>query len=78
VIDSCFFEPETTLMRKCRLSTEGNLQRLYEDFAKMCNRLQGLRMKQDANMARHWKYLANEVRLNKLPKCLDKDFYAWK
>lgn len=35
-------------------------------------------MKNDANLARHWKYLNQEARLSTLPKSLDKDFYAWK
>lgn len=35
-------------------------------------------MKDDANLARHWKYLNQEARLSSLPKSLDKDYYAWK
>lgn len=78
VVDACFFEPETTLMRRCRLSQDVQLTRLYDDFCKEAKRLTQLRLKNDANLARHWKYLNQEARLSTLPKSLDKDFYAWK
>ena len=35
-------------------------------------------MTNDANLARHWKYLSQESRFSTLPISLDKDFYDWK
>jgi hypothetical protein len=35
-------------------------------------------MKQDANLARHWKYLNQESKLASLNKSLDKDYYQWR
>jgi len=51
---------------------------IYQDFVKETSKLDSLRMKYDANLARHWKYLNQELKLSSLPKSLDKDFYAWK
>ena len=35
-------------------------------------------MTDDANLARHWKYLNADAGEGKLHKSLDKDFYSWK
>ena len=78
VVDPCYFEPEATLLRRARLSEEATLRRLFEQFEKVCHRLKSKRMKPEANLARHWKYINNELRINKLPTALDKDFYEWK
>jgi len=56
-VDSCYFEPETTYIKRCRLSKESTLRHLYEQFLEETKKFGRLRLKQDANLARHLKYL---------------------
>jgi hypothetical protein len=44
----------------------------------LAEKLPKLRMKPEANLARHWKYLNHDKNGTPLNKSLDKDFYAWK
>jgi hypothetical protein len=78
IVDAARFEPEASLLKKCRLSTNTNFANLYEDFKKQTQKFTALRMTDDANLARHWKYLNADSGDGKLHKSLDKDFYMWK
>ena len=79
IVDPAYFEPETTYIRRMRLSSNPQLKQLYENLLADSRKIQRtLRLDEDLQLARIVKYSLMEAgEIKGCPKQLEGDRYSY-